>query len=68
MFLAALAASAALAISAVHFRERSALLPVLHASLLPPPGVTYMVGEGLTTTGAPALSPDGRSVAFTARK
>ena len=40
MYLAALAASAALAISAVHFRERSALLPVLHASLLPPPGVS----------------------------
>ncbi len=67
MFLAALAASAALAISAVHFRERPTPLPVLRASLLPPPGVTYMVGEGLTTTGAPALSPDGRSVAFTAR-
>ncbi|HXP83403.1 MAG TPA: protein kinase [Bryobacteraceae bacterium] len=58
------AAAAALALSAVHFREKPPEAPVVRTSILPPEESSGFVLDA--NTGGTAISPDGRLLAFVA--
>jgi Tol biopolymer transport system component/tRNA A-37 threonylcarbamoyl transferase component Bud32 len=51
------------AVSFVHFRETPAEVPVLRATVLPPENTTL---DFVSSLGLPAVSPDGRRLAFSA--
>jgi Tol biopolymer transport system component len=57
---------AAVALAFVRFRETPVEAPLLRAYLPPPDKTAYNVAGGLATTAAAALSPDGRSITFSA--
>jgi Tol biopolymer transport system component len=64
--VAAAAIVAAAALAFVHFRESQPEAPLLRTYIPAPDKTAYNITGGLATTGAPALSPDGRSLAFSA--
>ena len=64
--LAASAILAAAVLAFVHFRETPPEVPLLRAYLPPPDKTAYNTIGALATTGAAALSPDGRSLTFSA--
>jgi len=63
--VAAIAAFAAMAIAAVHFREKPPEARVVRATILPPEKTIFDVGG--VGSNSIALSPDGRELAFTAK-
>ena len=62
--VAAVALLAALTFGLVYFRQATAEARVVRATILPPENGAFVT---IGVTGAPVLSPDGRSVAFIAR-
>ena len=59
-------ALAAAGLGALHLRETPPAAPVFTTSILPPDGADFQFLGNLSTSGPPAISPDGRRIVFRA--